>query len=171
MSRRRRAVGLIRTRTNRPSNEPNGERALQTAGRIKATSKYIGEHQRSLYRQLCLQHAAHSPVQHRRSELAGKRTRIWNPTLADPTTVRQHTQDKSSWVPTKTKAHDRKKDSDLEPGSSRHNLANQATSLVDTVPTEETGQQHAYPSSERRKHKGNSFSGRYAARQAADLCK
>ena len=25
----RRAVGLIRTRTNRPSNEPNGERALQ----------------------------------------------------------------------------------------------------------------------------------------------
>ena len=149
---------------NRPSNEPIGERALQTEPDAQQGNvEVVGGHQRSHHRQLCLQQAANSRVQHRRSELTGLEDR----TQAPPARRRFVKQ-----VPTKTKAHDqRKKDSDLEPEPCRYNLANRATSLVDTVPTEETGQRHAYPSSERRKHRTTPSPDEYAARQAADLCK
>ena len=63
-----------------------GESASDQAGRIKATSKYAGGHQRSHHRQLCLQHAAHSPVQHRRGELTGKRLSALEP---DPRLTRR----------------------------------------------------------------------------------
>ena len=67
-----RAVGLVRTRKIGRQTRTIGERALQTEPDAQQGNvEVVGGHQRSHHRQLCLQYAANSRVQHRRSELTG----------------------------------------------------------------------------------------------------
>ena len=95
-----RAVSLVRTRKIGRQTRTIGERALQTEPDAhQGNVEVVGGHQRSHHRQLCLQHAANSRVQHRRSELTG---------LEDRTQLRRP-DDGSSNRPTKTKAHDQRK--------------------------------------------------------------
>ena len=137
----RRAVGLIRTRKYRPSNELR-ERALQTkpdASRQRRST--LGGINAATTDSSACNTQPTPEFNTADTNYQGLKT---GHKLRQP-------DDGSSNTPTKTKAHDkRKKDSDLEPEPCPHNLANTATSLV---VTEETGQRHAYPSSERRKHR------------------
>ena len=75
-----RAVGLVRTRKIGRQTRTIGERALQTEPDAhQGNVEVVGGHQRSHHRQLCLQHAAHSRVHHRRSELTGLEDRTQAP--------------------------------------------------------------------------------------------